>query len=145
MRCPTCKADKPLEDFPKKPTGGPYTWMCRVCERNRASLRRHGITNDEKKRIAQHQCGCAICGHVEPAGRGWVVDHDHSCCQGEKSCPNCRRGILCIYCNQMLGNAFDRLETLEAAIRYLKRANGTCDWHRPIACAPSICGQAKTA
>lgn len=145
MICPTCKADKPVDEFPKKPVGGPYTWMCRLCERNRASLRKHGITNDDKKRIAQYQCGCAICGHVVPGGHGWVVDHDHSCCPGEKSCPKCRRGILCFYCNKLLGNAFDRVEILKAAINYLSDDRNPCGWHRPIACAPRICGQKESA
>jgi hypothetical protein len=144
MICPTCKIVKTPDEFPKKPFG-PYTWMCRLCERNRASLRKHGITNDDKKLIAQHQCGCAICGHVIPGGHGWVVDHDHSCCPKEKSCPKCRRGILCMYCNKMLGNAFDRVEILKAAITYLSRPNGGCDWHRPIACAPRICGEKESA
>lgn len=145
MICTTCEVDRPLDEFPKKPPSQ-YKWMCRSCERNRASIRKHGITIQDKERIAQHQCGCAICGHTLPGGRGWVVDHDHECCDGEKSCPRCRRGILCTYCNALLGNAFDRVEILKAAIQYLESyAPGICDWHRPVACAPRICGKGEAA
>jgi hypothetical protein len=143
--CPICKADKDVSEFPKKPKG-PFSWICRWCERNRAALRKHGITNQQKERIAQFQCGCAICGHHLPGGHGWVVDHDHECCSGEKSCPKCRRGILCNYCNTMLGNAFDRIETLQSAVRYLEAyAPGTCDWHRPVACSERTCGNSAVA
>lgn len=145
MICNICKVDQPESDFPKKPTG-PYPFMCRSCERNRAAIRKHGITNQQKQRIAQHQCGCAICGHTEPGGRGWVVDHDHDCCPSEKSCAKCRRGVLCVFCNMVLGNAFDRIKTLQSAIKYLEaHADGTCGWHRPVACAPRICGNGEAA
>lgn len=145
MICPICKTDKPEDEFPPKPKG-PYSWMCRWCERNRQAIRKHGITIQQKQQIAQHQCGCSICGHIEPGGRGWVVDHDHACCPGEKSCPKCRRGILCVYCNMVLGNAFDRIDILEAAIEYLRsHASGTCGWHRPVACAPKVCGKQVAA
>lgn len=137
--CPICGVEKFMVDFPTKPKG-PFSWMCRACENNRASLRRHGITVEQKQQIADHQGGCAICGHEDPGAKGWAVDHDHKCCESGRSCPKCRRGILCSYCNRMLGDAFDRIKTLEAAIRYLERhAAGTCDWHMPLACAPGIC------
>lgn len=139
--CPMCKSEKPLSEFPKKPRG-PFSWMCRMCERNRASIRKHALTIPQKDEIAAHQGGCRICGHSEPSSRGWVVDHDHECCSGEKSCPKCRRGIVCSWCNTMLANAFDRIEILQSAITYLQdHANRTCDWHMPLACAPALCGR----
>ena len=142
--CPICNLDKPIEDFPKKPTG-PFTWMCRACERNRQSLRKHGLTIEQKREIADYAGGCAICGHSDPGAKGWVVDHDHGCCDGEKSCPKCRRGILCGWCNKLLANAFDRPQILVAAAEYLvKHANGTCDWHMPLACAPGLCTNGRS-
>jgi hypothetical protein len=143
--CPICTEMKDEIEFPKKRLG-PYTWMCRACERNRASLRKHGITLQQKKEIADHRGGCAICGHDDPGSKGWVVDHDHECCDGEKSCPKCRRGVLCSWCNKMLANAFDRPQILTAAVNYLaKHDEGGCDWHMPVACAPRICGKGETA
>jgi len=142
--CPICNQDKALDEFPNKPKG-PFSWMCRACERNRASLRKHGITIEQKQQIADHQGGCAICGHHDPGTKGWAVDHDHECCNGENSCPQCRRGVLCNYCNRMLGDAFDRIDTLKAAITYLERhANRTCDWHMPLACAPRLCTNGRS-
>lgn len=141
MICPMCKEEKAASEFPKKPAG-PFTWMCRWCERNRASIRKHGITVQQKEEIAHHQGGCAICGHADPGSKGWTVDHDHDCCAGEKSCPQCRRGILCGWCNKMLAYAFDRPAILQSAIEYLAaHATGTCDWHKPLACSTRICGR----
>lgn len=146
MICGFCKVDKPRSEFGAAPPRPHYNKWCRACERNRASVRKHGVTAEQKVQIAGYNCGCAICGHPTPGGRGWVVDHDHECCDGQKSCPTCRRGILCVYCNAVLGNAFDRIEILQSAIDYLKdHASGICEWHRPVACSERICGKLDAA
>ncbi len=147
MICGFCKVDKPESEFGPKPnTKYAPGWWCRSCENNRASIRKHGITNEQKARIAESNGGCAICGHDDPGSKGWVVDHDHKCCDREKSCPKCRRGILCSWCNKMLAYAFDRTQILRAAIEYLERhALGTCVWHEPLACAPKVCGNDAAA
>lgn len=138
--CTFCDKDKPPDQFSRRYPHQRYGMWCKECERNRASIRRHGITVAQKSRIAEHQGGCAICGHTDPGSKGWTVDHDHRCCPREKSCPSCRRGILCGWCNKMLGAAFDRPQILLAAVDYLKRhASGTCHWHMPLACAPGLC------
>lgn len=81
---------------------------------------RYGITHAQRDEILAEQGNvCAICGTDEPQGRGWVTDHDHSCCSGIRSCGNCVRGILCARCNFMLGNARDSVSTLISAINYL--------------------------
>jgi hypothetical protein len=81
---------------------------------------KHGMTSAEKASLAMEQGGCAICRRTDPGGKGWMVDHDHSCCPGERSCPKCRRGILCAWCNNMLGYALDNPATLRAAVDYLE-------------------------
>lgn len=141
MICANCKQDKPAIEISKSkgPWGG--TW-CKRCQCDRSSINKHGITIGQKGEIANDQGGCAICGHEDPGSKGWVVDHDHKCCPGEKSCPKCRRGILCGWCNKMLAYAFDRPQILESAIGYLKsHASNPCSWHMPLACAPRICGK----
>jgi hypothetical protein len=81
---------------------------------------RYGIDHEERDKMLAKQGGvCAVCGSNEPKGRGWVVDHDHSCCPGIKSCGECIRGILCVNCNLVLGHANDNIDTLTSAIAYL--------------------------
>lgn len=116
-----CGQTKPVEEFgPHKLTPDGLNTYCRQCEADRLQIRKHGITRAQKNEIAQAQGGCAICKHPDPGGKGWVVDHDHACCPGEKSCPQCRRGVLCQWCNNVLGYAFDRPQILRAAAAYLE-------------------------
>jgi len=139
--CGFCKVDKPRDEFGAAPPKHGYTKWCKRCERNRASVRKHGMTVEQKVEIADFQGGCRICGHPEPNSRGWVVDHDHECCSTERSCPKCRRGIICSWCNAVLANAFDRPQILQSAIEYLAaHAGGGCDWHKPLACSTGLCG-----
>lgn len=146
MICPFCKEEKPRADFGAEPRKFGVQWWCLKCNANRAAVRKHGLTNEQKAEIAAAHGGCAICGHAQPSSRGWVVDHDHECCPSEKSCPKCRRGIICSWCNALLGNAFDRPQILSAALEYLERhATGICDWHMPVACSERICGNAIRA
>lgn len=141
MICSRCGVDQERDQFGPSADYWARQRECKTCGRFRAQHRKHGLDELQRATVARHQGGCAICGHPEPSSRGWVVDHDHTCCSGEASCPKCRRGIVCSWCNSMLGYAFDRIETLKAAIAYLE-APRTCAWHMPIACAPSICGNA---
>ena len=48
-----------------------------------------------------------------------VIDHDHACCPGTRSCGKCVRGLLCNWCNRLLGMAFDNPAILAGAIQYL--------------------------
>jgi hypothetical protein len=142
--CSRCKIDQPRELFGPSAELWPDRRQCKPCERHLRDQRpRHGLTQDQRADIAARQGGCAICGHAEPGGKGWVVDHDRlGCCNRDKSCPKCRRGVICQWCNSVLGYAFDRTETLQAAIEYLARhASRTCEWHMPVACAPDLCGR----
>ena len=63
--------------------------------------------------IKQDFC-CAICGkHVSKCKKRLAVDHDHI--TGEV------RGLLCMQCNIILGNANDDVEILLEAINYLNK------------------------
>jgi len=79
--------------------------------------RLYGITLEDYNRMLKSQGGvCAICGTSVPGGTGrFHVDHDHA--------TNRARGILCVNCNRMLGNARDNIDVLGAGIKYLNGYN----------------------
>jgi hypothetical protein len=83
----------------------------------------YGITEEQYNALLEAQGGaCAICGRTpELAGRGkrLVVDHDHQCCRGTGACGKCVRGLLCQWCNRILGLAQDDPARLSAAMSYL--------------------------
>lgn len=95
-------------------------------KRNKQSIHhkwRYGITLDEKDAMLAAQGGvCAVCKTDDPRGRGWVTDHDHSCCPEIKSCGKCIRGVLCTRCNFALGQFDDDPDILQCAIDYLDQA-----------------------
>ncbi len=117
--CSRCKERKPRTEF--YPQGANAASRdkryghCRTCvlryrntpeyiERLRWQRlrRRYGITREYYETMLAGQNGCcAICGRSDDAGL--VVDHDHFCCPGEKSCGDCIRGLLCSLCNLKLG------------------------------------------
>lgn len=47
------------------------------------------------------------------------IDHDHSCCDGPRSCGRCVRGWLCHKCNSALGFVRDNPEILKDLGTYL--------------------------
>lgn len=84
--------------------------------------RRYGITLERRAEMLESQGGCAICMTGYPGPKGWVLDHDHSCCSGEssKTCGKCIRGVLCGRCNLGIGLLNDSAQTLDAAAAYLR-------------------------
>lgn len=143
MRCNGCGQIKPINEFGPSAPMWPNHARCRACNRRDVQIRRHGLDKEQRDLVAATQGGCRICGTTEPGGKGWVIDHDRACCPGDRSCQKCRRGVVCLWCNNVLGYAFDRPEILRAAAAYLE-ADRTCDWHMPIACAPRICPDTAT-
>lgn len=111
----------PLSDFGRHPrTADGYASRCRPCEADRMMLSKHGMTRQDKENRATEQSGCATCGSTNPGTKGWVVDHDRACCPGDRSCPSCRRGILCQPCNVTLGYAKDNPAALRRMADYLE-------------------------
>jgi len=85
-------------------------------------LSKYGMTADDFDLVLAAQGGkCGVCASPEPRGKQahWVVDHDHKCCPGEKSCGQCVRGILCRPCNLAIGNLADDPEKCISAASYL--------------------------
>lgn len=87
---------------------------------------KYSITEQQyMEMLAAQDYSCAICGTKRPGRNNsitsWAVDHDHSCCPGDRSCGECIRGLLCGNCNTMLGMAQDKPSRLDAAAAYLRR------------------------
>jgi hypothetical protein len=71
----------------------------------------YGITEEEfQARKAKQNNRCAMC--FEIFVKTPCIDHDH---ETEEI-----RGLLCRFCNLVLGNAHDSIEVLQGAIKYLK-------------------------
>lgn len=83
--------------------------------------RAYGMTPEEYRRMSDEQGGrCAACGDV-PSGAGHCgrlhVDHDHE--------TGAIRGLLCVTCNQGLGQFKDSVVRLRRAAMYLERYTAT--------------------
>lgn len=86
-----------------------------LAARDRILLEKYDIDHLEYERMLKKQRGvCAICGAApRPDKKLFPVDHCHK--TGRV------RGILCHYCNTMLGMAQDSPSTLEIAADYLRQ------------------------
>lgn len=148
--CANCKVEKLFTEFFRdKGTRSGYCSWCKVCKTSRKNSEagrltsrkwhlqsKYSMTVEDYDSLLDYQHGkCAICGDNDPiilrGGPSFVVDHDHSCCPGEKSCGKCIRGLICHSCNLGLGNFKDNLETMRSAILYLEqnlREEGTNKW-----------------
>lgn len=132
----TCKAcvsaDEKLRDKSHRDSA---TYEYKRRERFR---RKYGITIAEYEQMLTSQQGlCAICRKPDAGwnrGNVMVVDHDHV--------TGAVRGLLCHWCNSLLGQARDNVDVLTAAIAYLQPAlepgdPGCCDlpgWMHPEGC-----------
>jgi len=124
--CKTGNHWMPLSKFyPHKSTLDKLNNICADCACKKAVLRRYNLTAEQYDAMfAAQGYRCAICKRDTFArGRGWAVDHDHSCCPGLTSCGKCVRGILCGNCNTGIGAMEDNPAYLAAAIEYLRNAN----------------------
>lgn len=88
-----------------------------VKEKMRAArlLKTYGITLDDYNEMFVEQQGCCkICGTSQSELKhNLSVDHCHI--TGKV------RGLLCNDCNLILGNAYDSIDILQSAIKYLKK------------------------
>lgn len=136
LLCSVCRVTKPVTQFSRRRAAKRgYVSRCKPCEsaackeyasrevsrdkrRARQWRTRYGITTVEYQQMFDAQNGvCAICKRPETAlartgkPRVLVVDHCHE--TGKV------RGLLCVWCNAMLGSAEDNPQILSNAIAYL--------------------------
>lgn len=114
-RCPTCKQDLPLEDFPPshRLINGK---QCRKCHVSRIRVRelktKYGLTPDAVIKMQERQHDrCLGCQQELP--RNFCVDHDHA--TGKV------RGLLCRPCNLVLGLVKEDRARLTRLRLYLDR------------------------
>ena len=92
---------------------------CRSCYYINRHFLQYKIKREEiAEKLKVQSYSCPICG-ADIRGR-YVVDHNHACCSGTKSCGMCVRGFLCDKCNLGLGAFRDSVETLLKAVKYLE-------------------------
>lgn len=117
--CTWCGEEKELSNFSLTPAGHPrsHCKACRVKKNKYRYPKAYSMTYEEVIELKENQgCKCAICSIDEKElSRGLFVDHNHT--TGKV------RGLLCSKCNSMLGMAEDNIDTLIAAISYLKETN----------------------
>lgn len=129
--CTKCGEDKPFSEYGKHKKGKHgLRSQCKPCVsvQNTAYLKnydkrfwRYSMTTEDYNSMLEKQGGKCVCGATDP-GRGYeafCVDHDHSCCPGEKSCGKCVRGLLCHNCNVALGLLDDDVERMMGLASYL--------------------------
>jgi hypothetical protein len=89
-------------------------WVRNNRSRGHVAFRKwlYGLSEEQFESMKVDQNNrCAICFDVFI--KTPCVDHDHSTKKN--------RGLLCRFCNLVLGNAHDRILVLEQAIEYLKK------------------------
>ena len=101
----TCRGQEGSEDWYPDESG---SWI----------FSKYKITKKEREDMYVKQNGCcAICGvHQSKIKRKLFIDHNH-----EKKGKESVRGLLCFYCNSMIGFSKDDLKILTKAIKYLRK------------------------
>lgn len=112
--CPRCKETKGPEEYNRnKGRSDGCSAYCRSCCRWVQIEWKYGLTQEDYEAIWDYQLrGCAICGTEDPGHKhGFTVDHDHECCDGNKTCGRCVRGIICSACNQRVDTSGEIRDT----------------------------------
>lgn len=92
-------------------------------QQKNGAWRRHGLRPEDRAALWAAQDGrCYLCGE-ELAAEKAHIDHDHSCCGPNRSCPVCRRGLACEQCNRAIGLARDDPARLRRMADALEAAN----------------------
>lgn len=93
-------------------------WREKTENYNRFSVAsRYGLSKPDLDQMYLNQENkCAACGDYYEVLH---VDHDHACCPTGGSCGRCVRGLLCKYCNSVLGYVDDDISKLNKLIYYL--------------------------
>ena len=110
----------------------PYREICTPCRQETQKLiknaRSHHVPINVLVEWIKHPA-CKLCDQRFYLGGGgsnhdFVIDHDHACCNGSRSCGQCVRGILCGRCNMSLGH-LERMVTRSGLGNIMTYLNAT--------------------
>lgn len=125
-QCRECLRWLSVDSFAKvKNNADGLATLCQKCkvkyDRETGVKFRYGLSWDEYIEAIEMQGGeCPICAlPLDPALA--VVDHDHACCPGTRTCGKCVRGILHSRCNSALGMLKDSVDNAQRAATYLRK------------------------
>lgn len=115
-QCSRCLDWHSEDSFRKKSTSadGLHSWCGRCIVDSH-----HHLSVEHRRKMLTACDGRCFCG--ETITDGYVIDHDHACCSGTKSCGACIRGLICQPCNKALGFLRDSTDIALAAARYLQQ------------------------
>lgn len=120
----TARVQSWREKNPGRASAISRAWQLRNPEKYRAIAyrRKFNIEFDVLWGIQEGKCaschGLMLREGMDPLSV--CVDHDRSCCAGQRSCGRCVRGLIHRNCNLVLGYAKDNVDTLRHAILYLE-------------------------
>lgn len=119
-KCKSCRNPQSLEGW--KARGKPQTAYNPDRGQKYGRKYRYNLSDDKFQEmilIQDNKCGICLQEFVNTP----YVDHDHSCCSGDRSCGQCIRMLLCDGCNRGLGFFKDNPEFLRAAADYVEARN----------------------
>ena len=127
-RCCRCRKQKDKAFFTERmfKSAHPYCKECKKSSGQKSSLKKQFQLSqlDYSYLLKKQKNRCSICKQEETFINyhtkeiiALAVDHCHE--------TGVIRGLLCRYCNLMLGNAKDSIKTLKAAIKYLQKNSFT--------------------
>lgn len=121
--CTRCKETKSREDFSlKKTSGDGLQQHCQRCQMEMWRLRRYGLSDAAFNSMLTEQGGkCAACSRDFGDDNKPHIDHDHACCDSQKTCGKCVRQLLCKGCNWLLGIIKDDRNTPIGLLDYLNK------------------------
>lgn len=127
--CPRCKNNQDVDKFSKdnrKADG--LKGICKPChvivgrewkkrqhpDRMKGyAIKRYNLEIEEyKQMLALQNNKCASCGQPFTNLLPAHIDHDHGCCNGNRSCGKCVRGLVCPICNRTIGASRDNINSL---------------------------------
>jgi len=128
--------DVPPTSWPRGPVPDPET--VRLRRRADTLWRKHKMRLPEWDAMWLAQDGrCYLCGEAMTGDRAGQIDHDHSCCAPQKSCPSCRRGLACIRCNMVIGMVYESPDRLRVIADALEAAQARRE-NAPAAVHPAL-------